>query len=476
MSLKKTIIILITLFSFSYADGLMLPVDSDYPKDLLKNRMTHVTVNINGVVAETIVYQEFLNEWHNPVEAVYSFPLPENARATNFFYWHDNKRFKAVLKIKEQATNPGTGEGGIAAYVNKYIGRNGIKIQLKDIPANSVQRVELHYISMCDYYLGKNSYSYPLETKDFITYPYEHLQFSFNIRSKAEITGYSLPGNDDVIEKQHSSKNLQLELIKPKSYVQKDLEFSYQVSQNTLGVDFYSINNDTSSGHFTLFIKPENEVNPDSVLAKRIIFLLSGSMTADKLQESISAITDALDLLSEKDHFNIVIYNYNVTSWQEIPVKATTDNISAAKDYLASLSRTSGWALEDALYECFNQITNDSLDNSILVFSNGNAAIDPRNIESANSFNTGIFPITMGNIDINRARLEMTARLNYGFVTYIDDNDNIHDRILRVYNQISKPILKNTFFEFGNAGVSQVIPLKAQSTYAGSYFFSGRPL
>ena len=170
MLLKNTILFLIVLLSFAYADGLMLPVNEDYPKDLLKNRMTHVTVNIHGIVAETKVYQEFLNEWHQPVDAVYSFPLPEDARATNFYYWYNDTLYKAVLKVREQATNPGTGEGGVAAEVNRYIGKNGIRIRLKNIPANSVQKVELYYISPCDYYMGQSSYTYPLDTREFITF------------------------------------------------------------------------------------------------------------------------------------------------------------------------------------------------------------------------------------------------------------------------------------------------------------------
>ena len=309
-----------------------------------------------------------------------------------------------------------------------------------------------------------------MDTKDFITYPYEHLQFSFRINSNADITGFDFPGYDNIQVKHNSGKELQLELIKPKSYVNKDLEFSFQVNQQNLGVDFYSINNDTTDGHFALMIRPENEANTDSVLAKRMIFLLSTSMTNYKLEESISAINDALDLLSGKDYFNIIVYNYGVNSWQTTPVLASAANISAAKSWLSGISRTSGWELQAGIMECFMQIANDSLDNSILIFSNGRANIDPHDIENANTYDTGIFAIAIGD-EINRARLEMTASLNYGFVTYIDPNDNIHDKILRVYNQISQPILKNTFFEFGSSDVSQIVPTKVRSTYAGSYFF-----
>ena len=60
--------------------------------------------------------------------------------------------YTAVLQVKEQATNPGTGEGGLVGQVNSYIGRNGIKILLKGVKAGAIQKVRLRYISVCDYY------------------------------------------------------------------------------------------------------------------------------------------------------------------------------------------------------------------------------------------------------------------------------------------------------------------------------------
>ena len=67
-----------------FADGLLVPTDTEYPQNFLRNRMTHVTVTINGLVAETQVYQEFHNDWDQPVDAVYSFPLPPDARSLPF--------------------------------------------------------------------------------------------------------------------------------------------------------------------------------------------------------------------------------------------------------------------------------------------------------------------------------------------------------------------------------------------------------
>jgi len=120
--LNKSILIIWGIFllaDISLADGLLMPVNEDYPKDFLRNRLTRVNVNIHGLTAETTVYQEFEHEGYDSTDAVYSFPLPDGARATEFVYWFKGKIYKAVLEVKEQSTNPGTGEGGVAAEVNK---------------------------------------------------------------------------------------------------------------------------------------------------------------------------------------------------------------------------------------------------------------------------------------------------------------------------------------------------------------------
>ena len=82
----------------------------------------------NGLIAETFVYQEFENElvrFHRPQCILFHYRRMRVA--TEFIYWYNDTAYIAVLKVKQQATNPGTGSGGVAALVNDYIGRNGIK-------------------------------------------------------------------------------------------------------------------------------------------------------------------------------------------------------------------------------------------------------------------------------------------------------------------------------------------------------------
>ncbi len=465
-------IVIIILTSVILADGLMLPVDENYPRDLLRSRLTKVEINIDGVIARTSVYQEFVNEWEQDVDVVYNFPLPKDARATQFLYWFDDTIYTAVLMVREQSTNPGTGEGGIAAEVNKYIGSNGIKIALRDIPAGKIQKVQLDYIQMMDYYRGSSTFEYPLETGDFITYPLDHLEFKVNVNSNSIITGFDIPGFSDFETLYLDEKSFSVQLVTAKAYLNKDFIITYHTAINEMGIDFYSVNNDTVPGHFGLILRPPNQVPADSILPRRIIFLLSNSslMFGYKLNQSIAAIKNVLDDLAESDEFNIGVFSYSIQFWQSSPVSATSENIVSAKAYLNNISSSSGSNMHFALEQSLNQINDIILSNAIIVFTDGFSYIDPVEIGLANTNQTGIFPVAIGD-NFDFARLEMLAAYNFGFVTYIDLDGNMYLKMSQLMGQVTQPILKGVTIEYGKGDLSEILPKKIPSTYAGTYFF-----
>jgi len=470
----KYLILGLLLFAGSkeiLADGLLMPSDTSYPSYFLRNRITEVSVNINGLVAETVVYQEFVNDWNKPVDAVYSFPLPYDARSTLFLYERNDTTYKAVLKVMEQSINPGTGEGGMAALVNAYIGTNGLKVKLYGIAPGAVQKIELHYISLLNYFQGKYTYTYPLNTQDFVTNPIDNLEFKVDVKSNSHISYFNIPSHPDFQTLVNEDHHVVLKMIKPMAYLASDFVFTYQADNSSLTMDAYSVMSDTMDSHFALFIRPENTaVSP--VLYKNMIFLLStaSSMLGYKLDQSISAITAALDLLTVQDYFNIILYNYSTTSWQTYPVQATTENVSAAKTYLSGVTVQSGSRLDLGIQAALSQFQGNQNSNSIIAFTDGRSPLDPRAINSVNLYKIGIFPVGIGD-DLDRARLEMTAGLNYGFVTYFKQDDNIKDGILQVFETINKPILKSTSIHFDKSDVSQLVPDQLPSVFAGSYLF-----
>ena len=125
--------------------------------------------------------------------------------------------------------------------------------------------------------------------------------------------------------------------------------------------------------------------------------------------------------------------------------------------------------MDEALNAALVQITDDAYSNAVVVLTDGRSPINPRNIEAMNVHKAGIFPVGIGD-DLDRARLEMTAALNYGFVTYFSDDDPIRLGMERLLHKISRPLMRDVVMEFGRADLHDILPQKYPSLYAGACF------
>lgn len=465
------LIVLLLISLNSFADGVLTSKNENYPGLFLKNKSTEITVNINGLTAETIVRQEFENEWNKTVDATYSFPVPLNSRVTSLLYSVGDTLVEAILDVIPQTSNPGTGSNEIIANLNEYMGQNAIRLKLSNILPNGVKWVELHYISVLKHANGTCSYKYPFDTKKFLTYPLDYLKVDINVHSGRTITGYDMPSNAGFYTLTSTSTDLKLAYLKQQVYLASDIVFNYTIQNSSLNIDFYSTKEEQKDGYFTLIGRPVVSTTITNSFPVNMIFLLgnSTSMTGNKLNQSKQAIAAALDKLSVKDSFNIVVFNAAVSSWQTQPVVANPSNITSAKTWLTAVSPQGGSNLNTGLTTSINQLKVKTNPTSILVFTDGISPVSPAGIETLNSKKTGIFVIAIGN-KIDRLKLEKLSNLNYGFVSYISESDNLSSEISTVFDKIRFPILKNVNITFPNSELYSLYPSKFPAIYANSDF------
>lgn len=179
----------------------------------------------------------------------------------------------------------------------------------------------------------------------------------------------------------------------------------------------------------------------------------------DPAQLSLIRRGDTLQVTAVKagDEFNIIRYNYQIRTWQSQPVAATGVNKNTARQFLKTISREYGSLLESGLNTVLQQITDRLFSNTILLISDGRADLDPGSVEASNMQRTAILPLAVGD-DPDRSRLEMLAGLNYGFVTYLDEDTGIQTELLAVFRCISQPLLQDVAMEYGRADLYDILP------------------
>jgi hypothetical protein len=150
-------------------------------------------------------------------------------------------------------------------------------------------------------------------------------------------------------------------------------------------------------------------------------------------------------------------------------VVANASNISSAKEWLAAVNPQGGSDLNFGLKTSINQLKVKTNPTSILVFADGISSIVPTEIETLNTKKTGIFVIAIGN-KIDRLKLEKLTSLNYGFVSYISESDNLAVEMKSVFDKIRFPILKNINVTCLNSDQLNLYPSKFPAIYANSDF------
>lgn len=455
------------------ADGVLLSNDIGYPGGLLRNRTTEVRVEVYGVVAVTTVTQTFTNEWSREVDAVYSFPLPAEAHASQLLYTRGDTLFQAVLRVREQSTNPGAGDGGIAALVNEYIGGNGIRLQLEDIPAGGEQSVTIRYIERLDAYAGTLSYRYPLDAGGLIDYPLDVFRVEVRAQSTRPILGADSPSHSGLVGTDDSGERFGAAGSYPKTYLDRDYLLDITTESGLFDVDLYSVNTDTTDGHFALIVRPSDELAAEQQLGRRVVLVVSTSsrMAGAPLQQSVAAAKAAVADLGPSDRFSVLAYGSGVNAWRTSLAEPTDANRASAVNFLDGLAAGGGSRLDIALDRALGYFPDGGgaagFSDAILAFTDGRSPLDPRAIASANPFGVGIFPIAVGD-DIDRDRLEMTARLNRGFLTVLPPDEPVAERLQRVFDLVSRPFLTGTSIAFQDANVASVLPATLPATYAGT--------
>lgn len=463
-------ILLLLICSLTFADGIIIADNENYPGRILKNKSTNVEVNIEGLIAKTITIQEFQNEWNQMIDGVYSFPLPLNARVTRLMYSKGDTLIDAVLRVMPQSSNPGTGEGGLVAEINQYMGQTVIRLKLTNIGPNAIKWIKLEYIMELNHFEGEITYTYPLDTKGFYTIPLDYLSVNINVHSDQIITDFDIPSHSGYTTIASSEHNLNLILVKPNAYQAQDIKFIYKVENPVLMVDFYSQDTDTTNGYFTLVGRPL--LSPtENILPTNIVFLIesSSTMIGEKLNQSKQAVIQSLDHLSLKDSFNIIYFNYNPHLWQTSLVEANPDNIADAKAFVENISPGGGSNIDYALYYSLQQVENTTTTSSILVFTDGKGYLDPYDVENYNTNKTGIFFIAFTD-KVDRHRMETTAQLNYGSVTYLNENSVLSSEMLKIFKKINRPLIKDVNISFSAGNVYDLYPSKFPAIYGDSDF------
>jgi Ca-activated chloride channel family protein len=462
------------------ADGLIIiprpePLQSPYPLEVLYH---HVSVKINGNVAETFIDQEFHNPSDVLLEGYYIFPIPKNAIIKDFSMEINGKMVSAELldankarqiyeDIVRQIKDPALLE---------YSGQGIFKVRIFPIEPRSNKKVSISYREVLSSDNGIYEYVYPLNTEKFSAKPVKSVSIKVDLKTNNKIkTIYSPTHSVDVIHKDNKNSVVSFE----EENTKPDINFKlyYSTNNDDIGLSLLTYKTSNSDGYFFLTASPSFIINNNQIDAKDITFVLdvSGSMVGDKMKQAKQALLYCVNNLNKSDGFDIIRFSTEAYSLFGKMETASESNIKRAEKFIKDLNAVGGTNIDEALNLALKSKGKENRPHLIVFMTDGKPTIGETNddmlikkLADSNTKDVRIFTFGIGN-DLNTHLLDKITEQTKAYRTYISENEDIEIKVSSFYDKVQSPVLTNLSLSFGgNVKTFQTYPKDLPDLFKGS--------
>ncbi|MCZ6641296.1 MAG: VIT and VWA domain-containing protein [Gammaproteobacteria bacterium] len=493
---KLFALVLLVYGSGSYAAGLLTPTGS--ARDTLDIKEHNVSVIIENGYAITTVEQIFYNAGDSDLEAVYSFPVPENAAVGEFTYWIDGNPVSGEVLETKQAREIYREEkqAGREVALTEQDTFKTFDISISPVRARQDVRISHTYIKATHVDTAIGRYVYPLEDGgvdeqklSFWTYDevvQEKFSFNLTFRTAYPIDGLRLPQHPDALVSQVSEYEWTVSILKEVASASEEGSSAQANTVHTLdrdvvvywrlaeglpaSVDFVTFKNEGSKrGTFMMTITPGDDL-------KRIhegtdwIFVLdySGSMQG-KYNTLIEGVNEGLRKLNPDDRFRVILFNNSTVELTRGLTYATVENVETAVLSMEATQPTGGTNLYSGLKAGLRNLDDDR-SSAIILVTDGVANVGRTErkdfLDLLKTKDVRLFTFVMGN-SANRPLLEGMAHVSNGFAANISNSDDIVGKLLEATTKLTHEAFHDVKLKVTGIKVKDISPKNIGSIYRG---------
>ena len=340
---------------------------------------TAVRANVSGYIATVDVQQQFHNPYSGKIEAVYVFPLPQDAAVSEFVMTIGERRIRGIIREKEEAEriyDEARSRGHVASLLSQQ--RPNIFTQkVANIEPGRGIDIDIRYFHTLDYEDGWYTFAFPMVvgprfnpsgwgdpinavgrsarpsrsgTDVHYLKPNERsghdISLAVNLEAGVEIE--EIRCNSHTIDSRATSETgASVQLAQHDSIPNRDFVLRWRVAGDRLKTALVA-HRDSSRfdglGHFSLMIYPPRDLSSLERAPVEMIFVLdcSGSMEGEPLRIAKRAVERALNRMDPRDTFSIIRFSDRVSTLGAAPHAATGENINRGLQYLRSLRADGG--------------------------------------------------------------------------------------------------------------------------------------
>ena len=442
------------------------PIPAPRPAPPVSYKIKELDVNARLVdqVAQVQVSQTFVNTGSLPMEVAFVFPLPYDGAVEQMTLMIDGKEYPAKL------LDAGEARRMYEEIVRKnrdpalleWMGTGLFKTSVFPVPAGASRTVSLRYSQLCRKQEGLTDFLFPLSTAKYTSDAVEKVDIHVTIESQDEIKNVYSPSHSVEI-KRPDERHASITYSSKNEVPSSDFRLLYDVGKGTVGARLLSYRPEKEKeGFFMLLASPEIKAGTEAkaesekTLGKTVIFVIdrSGSMAGKKIEQVQAALKYVLNNLREGDLFNVIAYDDRIESFRPELQHYGEDTRKAALGFVEGLYAGGSTNIDAALRTALAQIQDAKRPSYIVFLTDGLPTAGETNemkivaaARQENKFHARIFAFGVG-YDVNSRLLDKIVRENFGQSEFVRPNEDIEDRVSRLYKRLESPVMTGVKIQF----------------------------
>jgi Ca-activated chloride channel homolog len=444
----------------------------------LKN--TKVTADISGFGARVTIVQTFTNPATTPIEAIYTFPMPNAAAVDRMTMLIGPRRIEGTIKRREEARaiyEAAKNQGQSAALLDQE--RPNIFTQsVANIMPGAEVKVEISYVQILKYEEGQFEFNFPMVVGPrFLGNAQDPGKIAPPITPKGTRTGSNieLTVNLDagapiqqlssvlhaVNTRREGDNRVQVSLSRRDEIPNRDFILRYRTANDTVQSAFIPHRTDEKGGFFTLVLMPPKAPTALQICPKEIIFVMdqSGSQTGFPIQKSKELTLKLIKTLRPNDTFNVIGFNNTVQSLWGSPRPNTPANVKEAETFVSAMQANGGTQLRDGVIAALNGQSDNGLLRIVLFNTDGFIGDEKDVLDTIQKRRdrARMFTFGIGN-SVNRFLIDAMSVEGRGDAEYVTLAESADLAVARFIRRTQSPVLTNVSAQIDGVTVSDVLP------------------
>ncbi len=446
---------------------------------------TEVMARVTGNVSRVEVTQTFTNPFKTPLEAVYLFPLPDEAAVDDMEIRVGDRIIRGLIKKRQEAKQlfeSAKREGKTAGLLEQE--RDNVFTQsLANIKPGEKIDVKIRYTESLKFEKGNYEFSFPMVVaprynpingvKNAIasapaTRPGQNIGMTVEIDAGVPIKG--IRSTTHQIQSQENGRSTLIQLAHENTIPNKDFVLQYQVS-NTQAQSTTLTDVDQRGGHFASYLIPAVNYQQSEIVPKDVVFLIdtSGSQSGEPIQASKDLMRRFINGLNPNDTFSVMDFASTTQKLSEKPLANTPENRKRAIDYINKIDANGGSELFNGIQEVmkFPSAPEGRL-RSVVLLTDGLIGDDERVIaEVQKNLKPGnrLYSFGVGE-SVNRFLINRLGELGRGTSQIVVPGQS-GKTVEQFFQQINNPVLTNIEVSWQGTGEApEIYPQKIPDLFA----------